>query len=524
MRFFQPIPVRGRMKIPNTTFFERLLSIVRRLPAIESKKKKTFSFWKRSFVVRLILINTGLWFVLSLATGIVVFQVVSQSLENKMGEELLAMGRLVERQLSNRLSELHQPSLPDSSAVSLSLFLKGFLDTGMLQNVTLLNSQGTVLVDATGESVPGFKSPLLSNFMLNRLAGNKPVLLPVYAGDFGTLHQSVFIPISRESVLQVDANPKFLEVLKRFRNYYLSLGLAGFLISAVVSAFVARTVLKPVGKVTHLAQEVAEGRYPFSLVEPVGREDELGKLENSLLRMAFQIKTREEELSGLKQAAEEQADQMKEIAGGIAHEVRNPLGIIGGEAEWVGRMTTHLPEVTPAVQKIQSQVKALNHLVTVFLEYSRAIKVNNQPLDLAVILTELGDILAASASHQGVIIKIETGPCGKIGGDKALLSNSFYNLGLNALQAMPQGGILILRLREEGSYALVEVEDNGPGITPKILPNLFKPFYTDKVSGTGLGLAFAQKVAQSHGGKITGVNLDSGGALFRLHLPLLKGS
>ena len=124
--FFQPIPVRGIMKIPNTTFFERLLSIVHRLPAIEPKKKGTFSFWKRSFVVRLILINTGLWFVLSLATGIVVFQVVSQSLENKMGEELLSMGRLVERQLSNRLSELHQPSLPDSSAVSLTLFLERF--------------------------------------------------------------------------------------------------------------------------------------------------------------------------------------------------------------------------------------------------------------------------------------------------------------------------------------------------------------------------------------------------------------
>ena len=83
---------------------------------------------------------------------------------------------------------------------------------------------------------------------------------------------------------------------------------------------------------------------------------------------------------------------------------------------------------------------------------------------------------------------------------------------------------MILRLREEGPYALVEVEDNGPGITPKILPHLFKPFYTDKIFGTGLGLAFAQKVAQSHGGKITAVNLDSGGALFRVHLPLLRSS
>ncbi len=440
-----------------------------------------------------------------------------------MGEQLLSMGRLVGKELSSQFSGLSQPELPGSLTATMVPSLRRFLDAGVLENITLLNSQGTVLLDATGEAVPGFKSLLLTEPQIDQLRRNLPVLLPVHAGEFGMLHQSVFIPLSKGTILQVDANPKSLEVLRRFRNFSVLLGLMGFLVSALVSLLVAQTVLKPVETVSNLAREVAKGRYPDTTTPGAQRMDELGQLEGSLLEMSAQIKAREEELSRLRQAAEVQAEQMKEVAAGIAHEVRNPLIIIRGEAEWVEKMAVHLPEAIPPLQKIQDQVKALNYLVRRFLEYGRAFHLDKEFLALEDLLKELEFALTEQARNQAVIVKIEMELLDKVEADRTLLSNSLYNLGLNALEVMPKGGILTLRLRREGLSALVEVEDTGPGFSDDVKSKLFKPFFSTKTSGSGLGLAFVHKVVSAHGGRVEAFNIPSGGAVFRLYLPISKG-
>jgi signal transduction histidine kinase len=95
---------------------------------------------------------------------------------------------------------------------------------------------------------------------------------------------------------------------------------------------------------------------------------------------------------------------------------------------------------------------------------------------------------------------------------------------------MPTWGTLTLRLEEAGDYARIEVEDTGAGIPKEVLPNLFKPFFTTKSSGTGLGLAFTQKVVLAHGGRIEAFNrqgdgyVPAGGAVFRVEIPLVKGA
>jgi signal transduction histidine kinase len=486
--------------------------------------------WRYSFKAKLLLTYTLLWFALTLLTGVTVYWIVSASLQEKMGEQLLAMGKLVAQQLSGELSGPLQPSLPDSKEIAgLTPVLQGFLKAGVLQDITLLNPQDTVLLDATGEAVPGFKTPLLGQKSLEELGRNQPVVLPIHAGDFGLLHQSVFVPLPKGLLLQVDADPKSLEVLKKFKDTSLLLGLAGLFLSALVSMAVAGTVLKPVGTVVRLAEEVAQGRFPkdSSLAT---RLDELGQLERSILSMSDRIEARETELSRSRKEAENLAGQMKEIAGGIAHEVRNPLGIIRGEAEWIEKKSAGSPDITPAARKIQAQVKALNYLVTRFLEYSRAFKLDLKAQYPAEWIENLAQDLAAQAQKQAVQVAKEIRPCGQVEADSALISNALYNLGLNALQAMPAWGTLTLRLYEEGNFARIEVEDTGPGIPDDVLPKLFKPFFSTKSSGTGLGLAFTLKVVLAHGGKMEAFNrkadgyLPAGGAIFRVELPIVKGN
>ena len=94
---------------------------------------------------------------------------------------------------------------------------------------------------------------------------------------------------------------------------------------------------------------------------------------------------------------------------------------------------------------------------------------------------------------------------------------------MNALESMPQAGTLTLRLKNDGLFALMEVEDSGPGFSDEAKANLFKPFFSTKASGTGLGLAFVQKVVFAHGGRLEALNSPSGGAIIRIFLPLLKG-
>ena len=143
---------------------------------------------------------------------------------------------------------------------------------------------------------------------------------------------------------------------------------------------------------------------------PIRRMDELGQLEASLLEMASQIRDREGELSRLRRTAEEQAEQMKEVAAGIAHEVRNPLVIIRGEVEWVEKMGAHLPEAAMSLRKIQDQVKALNYLIRRFLEYGRAFHLNREPLSLAELLKTLEKALEEQLQNKAVNVKTEIQP------------------------------------------------------------------------------------------------------------------
>ncbi len=521
--------------MPDGVLKSKLESISHREPTLTQAPNPTHApslldRWRYSFRTRLLLTYTVLWFALNLLTGVTVYWIVSSSLQEKMGEQLLAMGRLVAQTLSGQLAGPLQPSLPDSREIAgLTPVLQGFLKAGVLQDLTLLNPQGTVLLDATGEAVPGFKSPLLSPKNLEALSQNKPVIIPIHAGDFGLLHQSVFIPLPRGLLLQVDADPKSLEVLKKFKTYSLLLGLPGLFLSALVSVLVAGTVLRPISTVVRLVEEVAQGRYPKDPV-PSTRRDELGQLETSIRSMSARIEAREVELSHLKKEAENLAEQMKEIAGGIAHEVRNPLGIIRGEAEWIEKKSVGSADIQPASQKIQAQVKALNYLVTRFLEYSRAFRLDLKVQTPADWIESLAQDLAPLAQKQAIQVVKEIRPCGPVEADSALISNSLYNLGLNALQAMPNFGTLTLRLTESDGFARIEVEDTGAGIPDDVLPNLFKPFFSTKVSGTGLGLAFTQKVVLAHGGKIEAFNrkadgyIPAGGAVFRIELPIVKGN
>ncbi len=481
----------------------------------------------KSLKAKLLLFHALLWAFLFAGTGAIVYQIAYHRLEAKMGEQLLAMAQLVAQQLETKVSAQLQPGFfdtPDAFFLKLSRQLRGFLKVGVLDNIVLLDQQGTVLMDATGEALPGFKPYWRKdqNRILNK-ALTKPVVLPIHKGDFGLLHQSVLLPLVSKVILEVDADPHYLDIIQEFTRVSIVLGLVGLCVSGMAGALVAQRVIHPLNLVYKMTEDVMRGQFPQP--EDAIRSDELGRWVKLLQAMFLRIHSREVELNYLRQAAENQAVEMKLVAAGMAHEIRNPLGVIQGQVDRIQKKVKDQDlDLQASAQKIQSQVQNLNILVSKFLEYSRAFHLKRQPFPLPELLLRVVQDLSDQAQRQNVEILRDFGPCEPLSADWNLLYNSFYNLGLNALQVMPVGGRLILRLRQILNRAMIEVEDNGPGIAPADFPKLFKPFFSTKPEGTGLGLAFTQKVFHAHGGQVEALNRPEGGAVFRVILPLQEAA
>ena len=219
-----------------------------------------------------------------------------------------------------------------------------------------------------------------------------------------------------------------------------------------------------------------------------------------------------------------------EMAAGLAHEIRNPLGAIKASAQYLAE------EPGDAVAGggeflgiIVEEVDRLNRVVASFLDYARPSRGDTAPIDVNAAVRRSMQLLGAECEEAGVAWELtlaEGLPQARI--DVEQLRQVLINLVQNALQAMGSGGRLVvasgLRAREDATgqrrtFVEVRVEDTGPGIPQKVLANLFVPFVTTKDHGTGLGLAISQRIVAAVGGHIEVSTLEGVGTTFSVRLP-----
>ncbi len=227
-----------------------------------------------------------------------------------------------------------------------------------------------------------------------------------------------------------------------------------------------------------------------------------------------------------------------EMSAGLAHEIRNPLGAIKGAAQLLlgpdGKPLPPGPESAEFIDIILEEVNRLNNVVTRFLDYARADRAElGKPgqIDLNNVVRKTVQLLSSSLEAKSTEIKArydEMLP--PVLADPDALVQVFLNLGLNGLQAMPDGGVLeILTTRRRrsrlgyGQFAEVRLRDHGVGIPGDRLKKLFIPFFTTKQRGTGLGLAIAQRIVSQHGGTIEVRSTPGAGSTFSVFLPAAPG-
>ena len=233
-----------------------------------------------------------------------------------------------------------------------------------------------------------------------------------------------------------------------------------------------------------------------------------------------------------------------QMAAGLAHEIRNPLGAIKGAAEFIAPGADgRLPEdAGDFVRIVIEETRRLNRVVSQFLDYARPWRGDDVPLDVNSVIEKtvavLRQIMEEQASTQpGLVVPslvLELSPdLPQVRGDAEQLRQVFLNLALNAVQAMADktdGSAqlqIVTGLRPTGRLGSVahsievRFQDKGTGIDPQAMKNLFIPFFTTKERGTGLGLPISQRIIENHGGFIEARNRPGGGATFVVILPCM---
>jgi two-component system sensor histidine kinase PilS (NtrC family) len=213
------------------------------------------------------------------------------------------------------------------------------------------------------------------------------------------------------------------------------------------------------------------------------------------------------------------------LAAGIAHELRNGLKPISGSVEYLQRELKPEGESAVLMELIAVESNRLNRFITDLLNYSRERDLALEPLDIGGHLDELCDELARDAGRPGgVTVRCERGPADAlVRGDREQLRQVWLNLSNNAFEAMPDGGTMAVRWRDEsGRRVVVEFEDSGPGISHESLPHVGEPFYTTKLKGTGLGIAIAQRIVERHGGVLSFECPPDRGTIARVTLPRVE--
>ncbi len=209
------------------------------------------------------------------------------------------------------------------------------------------------------------------------------------------------------------------------------------------------------------------------------------------------------------------------LAAGMAHEIRNPLGAIGGAVEILEKDYGPDHPKREFVEILRNEIQRLNRVASKYLDFARPQPPDLRPLDVNGAVRGAIELLEKSAGRASVRVECRLDarlPAALA--DPSLVKQALVNLVLNGIQAMPGGGVLEVGTARVRAGVEIAVRDHGAGLPPGDVERIFEPFFSSRPGGIGLGLAISRRIAEAHGGRLTAELPEGGGAMFRLVLPL----
>jgi len=310
------------------------------------------------------------------------------------------------------------------------------------------------------------------------------------------------------------------------RNSVLAVAIAGAVaICAVLFMVLAVVIHRPMLELQSKIAQVREGDL-FVNVEFAGRNDEIGDLGRHFNEMVQQLRESREEIERLHRTQMSRAEHLAtlgEMAAGLAHEIRNPLAGIAGVMEIVGRDLPPDSAAFSVLGEVRHEVLHINKILSELLEIARPKPPVFQPGDLVAVAEHACLFAYDQAAAKKVTLEVMKGdPLPALQFDRGQIHQVLLNLLLNAVQACDEGGSVRVEFSSDERAVTVTVIDTGKGIPPEVLPNIFRPFYTTKGNGTGLGLSLARRIVEDHGGRLEATSEVDKGSRFALALPKIR--
>ncbi|MFQ5747467.1 MAG: PAS domain-containing sensor histidine kinase [Gemmatimonadota bacterium] len=301
--------------------------------------------------------------------------------------------------------------------------------------------------------------------------------------------------------------------------------LALFVVLIIVTGVIAaRSVTTPLHELAEAALDYGRA----GVYRPVAKRgnDEIARLIEAFGRMANDLSESRDEIERLhtrEMARAQQLATVGELASGVAHEIRNPLTGVKGALELAVRRLPPGDGHRPLLDEANQQLGRIDATIKQLLRYARPPELKELPLDARLLVERAVRVVQTNATARQMEIRVEAAerPV-PVEADPELMVQVLVNLMLNGIDAMDSGGTLTVRVAPEGTEARIEVSDTGPGIAPERRSEVFRPFFSTKSEGTGLGLPISEQIVSRHGGSLRLEDREGGGATFVILLPLTE--
>ncbi len=442
--------------------------------------------------------------------GMVAYFASHSSMELELGRSLVAIARVGARAMARpRAMAL---SAGDETTRTYSNLLKRLVDlkkASRARRIILFDTQERCIIDSEKEFAIGEKVP--------SLAANRSELKKVFAGqeaasvlfddEKGNKYKTGFAPVIVDAEIRaglgVEGSASFFGPLEQLRSTLFIIGTVALILVVLVTLLVSRKITRPLDALAQAARQMERGEFEGEI--HMDTKDEIAVLADTLNDMREAIKKRDE--------------QMQMMLSGIAHEVRNPLG---GMSLFVGLLQEEVEndQARAHVNRINNELEYLSRVVTDFLNFARNKPPQITKADAKAELEQVLGLCIAEAREKNVSIELDVAnEVRSVYWDIQQMRRAVMNLVKNSIQACQQGGEVKIRMNENGDRILLFITDNGCGIDEDNQENIFKPFFTTRQKGTGLGLALVKKTIEEHGGKIELLRTDEQLTTFMITLP-----
>lgn len=322
---------------------------------------------------------------------------------------------------------------------------------------------------------------------------------------------AIKVVFSRESIIKT---------LNIMRWWIFTSAAFAAIIGGIAGLYFSRTLILPIQRLAKAAYSIARGKWDEHL-EGAG-SDELGQLTESFNIMAASLVSKKQELEKtFKELA--QKEKMAEIGKFsmiIAHELKNPLGIIKGSVDILSKPSCEDTIKITMIEYIKDEVRRLNKIIEDFLAFSKPAPPNKTPADINRLVENMSNrFVVPEEEKKDISIKTSLGKLPMIKIDEHQIYHALLNLVNNAIHAVEKKGDILIQTALIDSNVVITVEDSGTGIPLELKDRIFDPFYTTKSKGTGLGLSIVKKIIENHDGTIRLSETGSSKTVFEIVIP-----